>query len=552
MLQPFPSKFKIIYAIAAFGIFGLAERAVFTPLISAQEFTSDFQKFQSDDDGVAYEINFDLLANQKELLPLLDVIESSGGLKNALGSSIRNLKSFGGAVSDGNENPSTRIFLQSSSVIDGLAILRLNRLIPRNEVPETAELSGKTYFKFKYRDKEVGVFQPDDQTLIVNSLDKIEELVRGRRPKQKILRSKEWKDLDGYLVRIGFGEKIVDKWQEEYKSLKDRDLPSDPIMELVSPINAKMEKAFGGIKVDQALSIRVSLFGKDTEAARDIESSLQALLQIGKSLLVPAQEDAIESIKNENEKMIMSESFKIFNNLVKSIEFKRIGKVVHITARADYRSFVKNVLPDALISMQIAAKRTQSANNLKQLSLGMHNYHDVNKGFPPAVIIGPNGDRHSWRIAILPYIEQGQLYDQYRFDEPWDSANNTKVMKQMPAVFRHPNDPAGATNTRYLALTGPGTVFAKENEQATFRDITDGSSNTIMFLSGESNVPWTKPQDIEYDPEKNISMESLPFKDGFQASLFDGSVQFYPKDLDPKTLHLLIQANDGNPIPRNQ
>lgn len=552
MFQRFPFKIKFAIAFLAICVFGATQQnACLIQYVSAQDYKSDLQKYQSDEDGVAYEINVGTLAKQKAILPLLDFVDSTGKIRDALGTSIRNVKTFGGAFTEESTNPSTRMFLQSENVIDGLAILRMNRLLPKNEVPETEEYSGKTYFKFSYRGEEVGFYQPDDKTLIVNSLENVEELVRGRRPKQILLRSKEWKDLDGYLARIAVGESIFEKSREEYKAMKERGLPSDPIMDLVEPLNDNIQQAFAGIKLEKVLSIRISLFGKDSSAAKEIDSSLQALLTIGKSMLGPVQEGAITATQDENEKKIMVESFKILNDLIKSIEFKRIGREVRITTQADYKSFVKNVLPDALTTMRVAARRTQSANNLKQLSLSMHNYYDVNKGFPPAVIIGPKGHRHSWRVAVLPYIEQGELYKQYRFDEPWDSPNNTKVMKQMPEVFRHPNDPVGATNTRYLALTGPGTVFSKEGEKASFGDITDGSSNTIMFLSGESNVPWTKPEDITYDPEKNISMENLPFKNGFNASMFDGSVQFFPKDLDPKTLHLMIQSSDGNPIPRN-
>ena len=120
---------------------------------------------------------------------------------------------------------------------------------------------------------------------------------------------------------------------------------------------------------------------------------------------------------------------------------------------------------------------------------------------------------------------------------------------QMPEVFRHPNDPPGSTSTRYLAFVGKGTPF-ENPEGVSFRDIRDGTSNTIMFFSGPTNVPWTKPEDIEYDSEKEINLKDGPFKEGFNAVFFDGSVQFISKDVDIEQLHNMIQSNDGNPVQR--
>ena len=80
-----------------------------------------------------------------------------------------------------------------------------------------------------------------------------------------------------------------------------------------------------------------------------------------------------------------------------------------------------------------ASCRMSCSNNLKQIALAMHNYHDVHGCFPPAYTTDENGrPMHSWRIFLLPYIEQQHLYDQYDFDQPWDSPHNMEVARQMP------------------------------------------------------------------------------------------------------------------------
>lgn len=507
------------------------------------------KKFLGDEDGVVFEVDLTKLLKSKDFEPLAELIDIGASFKQQVGFSVREIKLFAGSVSGPNEDPSSRFILQATRDIDPLQMMRMNRFLPRNGVPETKEYRDKTYYEVDKGREKLGVFQPDDKTFIVNRLEVIEDLVKGKTPKQNILRSKEWKALEDYQGKLALGEKLFDQWRGEYNRFSERGGPKDPILELLGPLNQKIVKAFGGIKLGRELSLRVSLFSASSEDARDINSSLQALLQIGKSMLGPMQSSMIDSAPDEHSRKMAEGGFAVLNNIIKSLKYERFGKEVRITANADIGPFVKNILPDTIKAAQIAARRTQSANNMKQLGLAMHNYYDVNKGMPPAVIIGPKGHKHSWRIAMLPYIEQQDLYDQYRLDEPWDSPNNKKVMMRMPEAFRHPNDPPGSTTTRYLAFVGKGTPF-ENPEGVQFRDILDGTSNTIMFFSGATNVPWTKPEDIQYDPEKGVDLENGPFENGFNAVFFDGSIRFLSKDVEMQQLHNMIQSNDGNPIPR--
>jgi hypothetical protein len=93
----------------------------------------------------------------------------------------------------------------------------------------------------------------------------------------------------------------------------------------------------------------------------------------------------------------------------------------------------------------------------------MHNFHDTHKQFPPAAIFGPDGKPwHSWRVLLLPYLEQIALYDQYRFDEPWDGPNNKKLLAAMPPVYRDPlyGEDQGHF-PHYAVVTGPETMAVR-------------------------------------------------------------------------------------------
>lgn len=182
--------------------------------------------------------------------------------------------------------------------------------------------------------------------------------------------------------------------------------------------------------------------------------------------------------------------------------------------------------------------------------LAMHNYHDVNKHFPPAIVIdSASGVERSWRIELLPYLEQQNLYEQYRKDQPWDSEANKAVLARMPGVFRHPSLPEGTTNTSIFAAVGKGLVFEKDIHKGTeLQEITDGSSNTIAIVEANREIPWTKPQDIEFD----LSQDKLPelgfVPEGWIVGICDGSVRFVSKSIDLATWKKLLTRAGGEVI----
>jgi len=133
----------------------------------------------------------------------------------------------------------------------------------------------------------------------------------------------------------------------------------------------------------------------------------------------------------------------------------------------------------------------------------------------------------SWRVHILPYMDYGQLYDQFHLDEPWDSEHNKKLIPMMPQFYRNPSGNSPPTHSNYLVPTGPGAIVAG-NEKASFAKITDGTSNTILALevNDEASVIWTKPDDLKFDPDKPLMGLGTAYPGGFSAALADGSVRF--------------------------
>src|SRR5262249_24805669 len=190
-----------------------------------------------------------------------------------------------------------------------------------------------------------------------------------------------------------------------------------------------------------------------------------------------------------------------------------------------------------------------SVNNLKQLGLAMHNYHDTYGHSPPAAIYSKDGKPLlSWRVALLPYLDQEDLYKQFKLDEPWDSAHNKKLLTKMPDVFAPPKGRTKEKHaTFYQVFTGEGTVFeGKDGIRLT--DITDGTSNTILIVEAGEAVQWTKPVDLPYNEKKSLPKLGGAFEAGFHFCLADGSVHFRKKKFDEKIMRALITRAGGEVV----
>jgi len=197
---------------------------------------------------------------------------------------------------------------------------------------------------------------------------------------------------------------------------------------------------------------------------------------------------------------------------------------------------------------ETAEQRRRSVNNLKQLALAMHNYHDKNKELPSATYYDKDGKPLlSWRVALLPYLEQKALYQQFNLDEPWDSEHNKKLLAKMPDVFAPVrNAPKEKGMTYYQVFTGKGTAFDGKKGLRLPADFPDGTSNTILIVEAKNAVPWTKPVDLPYDAKKQLPKLGGLFKDGFNAALADGSVRYIQRSISDRTLRNAITRDDGN------
>lgn len=207
------------------------------------------------------------------------------------------------------------------------------------------------------------------------------------------------------------------------------------------------------------------------------------------------------------------------------------------------------------------ARRAICQNNLRQISIAVQNYHDVYKSFPPAYVADETGKpMHSWRVLILPFLEQKPLYDQYRFDEPWDGPNNRQLAATSLKLFECPSDGNPLTGqTSYVAVVGPGTVWPGA-KCISLSDITDGSENTILVVEvHNSGIQWMEPRDLDVS-QMPMTINAKPATKGArpgissghprvaQAARADGSVFAILEDTPPAKVRAMLTIAGGEQV----
>jgi len=207
------------------------------------------------------------------------------------------------------------------------------------------------------------------------------------------------------------------------------------------------------------------------------------------------------------------------------------------------------LLLPAVQSAREAARRMQSTNNMKQIMVAMHIYHDTYKEFPPAVVKDADGKPlYSGMVLLLPFLEQQPLYDRFQKDKAWDSPENRALSGVTLPMLTDPSNPdTTAGRTDYLLISGPGSVLEDTpGLKHGLQNITDGTSNTIMLMEVKGRGSWAAPNTWELGQPLDGSHPQVVI-----VGFADGSVQTISRSIDPKTLRLMVERNDGQPIPEH-
>jgi hypothetical protein len=219
---------------------------------------------------------------------------------------------------------------------------------------------------------------------------------------------------------------------------------------------------------------------------------------------------------------------------------------------------VIGLLISAVEKVKEAAPRMQSINNLKQIGMGIHNYDSASGQLPPQAICDLQGNKLlSWRVAILPYLECSSQYSEFKHDEPWDSPHNIAQVSKMPKIYCSPTMKAEKGETCYKVFAGRNTAFGmfQEDEKNYPRSIWSiesltksprGTSELVLCVEAGDPVIWTKPEDIDYNPEHPFPELKPIYKGGILTLKGDGSVLSVRKSLKESAWRAAIEPNSAS------
>jgi hypothetical protein len=211
-----------------------------------------------------------------------------------------------------------------------------------------------------------------------------------------------------------------------------------------------------------------------------------------------------------------------------------------------------------------AGPRAESREKMTLIAQAMHNYADNNGGrLPPAAVRDRRGrPLLSWRVLLLPYLEEDDLYRQFKLDEPWDSPHNAALLRRMPRGYAPPRGLAVRAEpftTYYQVFVGKNTVFEGKEGLRWPDAFPGGTADTILLAEAGQPVPWTKPEDLPYQEGEPLPPLGGLFTGrgegglfgrnpgpGFHVALGDASVRFVTPAIKETTLRRFITRHVGD------
>ncbi len=427
-----------------------------------------------------------------------------------------------------------------------------NQLVPNHQTGTQVEFNGHKYVQGA--EGQPSAYLKDETTLIVASEAELKAMIEGKGGSNKLAEMIGKIGGDNTFVFAATTDEIKDTYSQ--LNLSELGLPVPQMGQLLE-IAQKVNTSLVALNPDSDTPVFLQLAAVDAQASKDMFMQLNALATMAKVML-PAQVQQFES--NPNTDPATLRALQVGSELAKNLNVSNEAETVTVslTWNAALRTQLLELVTVAAGKARGAARSAQSKNNMKQIGLAVYNYDFTYENFPvgekDGIKFADGKPLLSWRVHILPFIEQQALYDRFKLDEPWDSEHNIKLLDEMPFVYANPAHKGLKNKTVYRAPAGDNSILGG-NSVIGLKDILDGTANTAMVLdvAPEMAIEWTKPDSLAIDAD-NVVSSFGELKKVITVLLSDGSVLDIPLSMENDKWNLFLDYKDGKALelPRGQ
>lgn len=399
---------------------------------------------------------------------------------------------------------------------------------------ETKQINGKTYFRLKQRYTDKSVFFLGDRGVAFGPTASIEAMLQDHgkledNPLALQLQREAAQHQMAAIVQLPPG------------------LPTPPDMPPALTGLLQAKKALLTLDLDNRVQLTTRLTFPQAEQAQQhvsaVKNAVVLLQTLAPQVRKHLEQELVENpVPPQHLLRFFGQSLTALNAL--AVQAEATDLTVKLTVESDPHT-IASALVDLVNSVGSRASSSfntigSAAANLRQITAALQSYREKHGHYPPAAIYAPDGTPLlSWRVALLPYLGQEELYKKFKLEEPWSSKTNYALLRQMPSVY------GTYRTTRFRTFTGPGTAHeGKAGPKPA--DFPNGGSSTFFVVEAAYAVDWTRPENLLLASDKPFPRLSGNQAQGFHALLLDGTIRFFKAEqVSEATGRKLASKTDG-------
>lgn len=398
------------------------------------------------------------------------------------------------------------------------------------------ENNGKNY----HSSGQNTIYFPDDHSVVFSNEESMDKLLNAKK------RSKSGPLKDA--LRQASAADCHVAWALKLSGISEQLKAVARLADVAKPLREAEVVSFTA-KVKEGLAFQGAANYASSSKAREAREALVELLETGKREL--AQEKVRLARLKDPE---VDRAIAVLEKLLNRLEPHQANRNVTLSlelSEDDLMQLWKSLTP-AVQRVRESATRQQSQNQMGRVGLALRVHADANNGVLPAPAILDKQMKPllSWRVAVLPYLGEQQLYNDIRKNEPWDSPHNRQFHNRMPAVYHLPDraETPESGLTAFQLPTGPGTVYDGPNTPRFPQGFSDGTGQTILVVEARHMVNWMQPADLVFDAQMDKPLSRLGDPSGREplVALADSRVLRLPRNLSSATFRAALTpaAND--------